>query len=231
MPEALSKAVIAVLALALALASATGDAATPLLISPTLVEIAPTRKSGSIQVTNQSDVAVDLQMRGYDWLQPNGLDKLQPSETIVVSPAIATVPPGGRQLFRILVPVQPAATEQAFRVRINQLPRRDGPGAVAINLEFLVPVFRQAAGNAAAPRWTQSSAGVTFENAGTRHLKLADVTMIGSDGTKSSRTLPGSSYVLAGTARTMPAPAFPIVKFVATTDTGRIDVVRADAAR
>lgn len=192
-------------AIALAGLSASGYAATPLLISPTLVHLpAAGRRSATIEVSNQSDAAVDVQLRGYDWSQPAGEDVFAPSSALAISPAIATIPARGRQIYRILDLAPPMAGEKAFRIRINELPKPGEASAVAVNLEFLVPVFRGGEEQPASAIWSRNDEGVAVANHGDRHIRMVEVKAIGPGGTATPLSGAGPIYVLPGARRRFP---------------------------
>ena len=205
----------------------------PLVIAPTTVEVAPGKASAVVEVLNDSDEPVDLQFRPYRWSQADGRDQLTPTADLVVSPAIATVAPHARQTFRVLRTVSAdGAGEQSYRLKLNQIPRAIGR-AVAINLEFSIPVFF---GSGAPPRleWSSDGAGVTLTNRGGRRVKLGQLALERPGGGSVALVGASSSYLLAGSTRRFPLanPAPGGGRLVGTSDAGPIDVAQpALAAR
>jgi fimbrial chaperone protein len=217
----------AVLAGAVAVVSAPGLAG-PLVISPTTVTIPPGRHSAVIEIENPGETSVDLQFRAYDWEQANGTDRLTPTDALLVSPAIATVPPHGKQVFRILQTAGPmalGARERSYRLRLNQLPRA-GDAAVAILLEFSLPVFQSQAGAVSRLSWRTTPEGVTVTNTGDRRARIGEVALRNGDVTTG---LEGAAaiYLLSGSSRTFRLSSGSRMsdgaRLVGTTDTGPID--------
>lgn len=221
-------AFLARLALApIALAGAAGAMAGPLVITPTTVTIEPGRRSAVVEIENGGDEPVDLQFRAYDWRQAAGKDELTPTDTLIVSPAIATVAPHRKQLFRVLrtgPSAGPGEAERSYRLRLNQLPRNDQP-AVAVYLEFLLPVFEGPAGAAPQLRWTTAPGTVTVTNSGTRRARIATLALAGPGGAATAVPGAASAYLLSGASRTFAATAATAAtRLVGTTDVGEIDV-------
>lgn len=216
-------------ALALATAGAAGGYArpSPIAVSPTTVEIPDGRRSAVIEVENQGDEPVDLQLRAYDWRQSDAGEQLTPAADVVVSPAITTVSPHGRQLFRVLrSAVADAGAERAYRLRLNQLP---GPAsqAVGINFEFLLPLF--AGGTSAVPvlSATAGEGVLRLANTGGRRARLHELALRMPNGTMLPVEGASTSYVLAGRTQGWTAPAGAALagaRLTGTSDAGRFDV-------
>ena len=211
-----------------ALLGATTAATAQLVIAPTTVAISPERRSTVVTVENPSDQPVDLQMRAYDWAQADGRDRLTPAADLVVSPAIATVPPRGKQVFRLLLAGGGPADgrERAWRLRLNQLPR-EGAAAVAVNLEFLLPVFQGPAGAAPRLTWSWTPEGrIAVTNTGDRRARLSRLALADA---RAAIELEGavSAYLLSGATRVF-APARapqPSARLIAVGDTGPLDAM------
>ena len=205
----------------------------PLIIAPTTVEVAPGKASAVVEVLNDSDTPVDLQFRPYRWSQAHGHDELTPTADLVVSPAIATVAPRTRQTFRVLrMSGAEGGGEQSYRLKLNEIPRAVDR-AVAINLEFSIPVFF-GSGPPARLEWGSDGAGVTLTNSGGRRVKLGQLALERPGGGSVALVGASSSYLLAGSTRRFrlanPAPGGG--RLVGTSDAGPIDVAQpALAAR
>lgn len=218
------------LTIAVALAAVGGAAvpaiAGPLTIAPTTIQIAPERHSAVVQVTNDGDTPVALQFRAYDWRQADGRDVLTPAATLAVSPAIATVPAHGTQLFRVVEQGDaPLATERSWRLRLNEIPT---PGATGIGvaLEFSLPVFRTPAGAASRLEWQVANGAVRVGNAGGRRARLAGLASLLPDGRRFELTGVAGAYLLAGGTRSfaLEQPLAAGARLAGLADTGPIDV-------
>lgn len=211
----------------------------PLIIAPTTLEIAPQRASAMLSVTNDSDAPVDLQFRAYAWSQPDGGEALLPTGDLVISPAIVTVAPHKKQVFRILrVKATQGGPEPSYRLRLNELPRAGGAG-IAINLEFSLPVFVATPGARPMLSWSSDGATVTVANQGTRRIRLSELTLTAAGGARIAVPGARSAYILAGAHKTfaLGAPsrmARDATSLAGVADTGPIDLAatgRTDVAR
>jgi fimbrial chaperone protein len=204
----------------------------PLAIAPTTVEIAPGRNSAVIEVLNDSDASVDLQFRAFAWTQKDGRDELTPTDDLAISPAIATVAPHAKQIFRVLrTHRDTVAGEHSFRLKLNEIPR--GGAQIAVNLEFSTPVFETVAGAKPALSWTPTPGGVELANTGVRRIKFARLALVEPDGARHELEAARSTYLLGGTGRriALPGDVRPVfgTRLVGVTDTGPTDVPLAVA--
>lgn len=212
-----------------AMAAARADAG-PLTIAPTTLEIPPQRASTMLSVTNDSDEPVDLQFRAYAWSQPDGGEALLPTGDLVISPAIATVAPHRKQVFRVLrVKTTQGGREPSYRLRLNELPR-PGAAGVVINLEFSLPVFVATPGAQPAIEWRADGRSVTIANQGARRIRLGALTMVGADGARIAVPGARSAYILADARRTFALPASDRPMPVAARLTGVADIGPIDIA-
>jgi fimbrial chaperone protein len=82
-----------------------------------------------------------MQVRVFSWTQSPDDDVLTQTEELVASPPIFSVPDGGAQIVRLVLRVAPAATEQAFRVMLDEIPAAAQGTAVVVALRVSLPVF------------------------------------------------------------------------------------------
>lgn len=97
-------------------------------------------------VKNTGDESVGAQFRLYKWDQKNRNDILTPTEKIIISPPITTIPPGKEQLVRIISskPVSFYNDKGSFRLLIDELPgekQKTSQDKVSFLLRYSVPVF------------------------------------------------------------------------------------------
>lgn len=118
-------------------------AAEGLQVSPVTLTLQGTEKATGILLSNRGVNVIHAQVRVYHWSQSNNADDLTPTQKLVASPPIITLPAGEEQLIRIIRtgPV-PDSVEDAYRLSIDELPEhvphRTGLQFV---LHYSVPVF------------------------------------------------------------------------------------------
>lgn len=149
-----------------------------LQISPVLLEMQPGRHGAVMEILNTAATAVDIQVRPYDWHQLDGHDELVDSMTLRVSPSIVTIPAGGSQTVRLLVPGDPRTAEGNWRILVDQLPQLAPGGGLQIRLRMSIPVFAYATKIAAADlRWRIVGKRLEVSNAGPRYARLAELSL------------------------------------------------------
>lgn len=130
-----------------------GGAASAMTISPVIVELTPARKVVSVTVTNPSDSAVSYQADVLAWTQPDGQDRLEESEDLMVVPPVATIAAGASQIFRVTPRTPPGAHERAYRLILEdvttELAGSANSATVNIRVRHSLPVFVAAAGTPA----------------------------------------------------------------------------------
>jgi len=129
------------MALPLALAF-TPEAHAGSTISPILIEF-PARQSATIvSLTNTGTDPVSYELRVLAWSQVGDKDDQTPTNDIILSPPVTTVPGGATQLVRLVLRNVPRVREHAYRLIITELPT---PGAgrvsVAVSLRSSMPVL------------------------------------------------------------------------------------------
>ena len=191
------------LALACLLAAASDASASGLQIAPTSLEMAVAGPAQALWLTNTGDHELRAQVRAYLWSQAAGKDSLEPTQALVASPPMLTVPAGGRQLVRVIKTGQGAASgEQTFRLLVDQLPLEASKSTgVMYVLRYSVPVFIGASGT---PSLTWSGAPgqdgleLTVTNSGSAHAQIREVSLV-QPGAATLPIVPGLlGYVLPG---------------------------------
>jgi fimbrial chaperone protein len=192
------------LALACLLAAATHASASGLQIAPTTLELAPSGPAQALWLTNTGDRALRAQVRTFHWSQAGGRDDLTPTQELVASPPMLAIPPGGRQLVRVIRTGPPAsAGEQAYRLLIDELPQGSGDATgVQYVLRYSVPVFVGASGTKPSLEWSgtvaRDSVTLDIRNSGPAHAQISAVSLVPGDGVPLD-LVPGLlGYVLPG---------------------------------
>jgi fimbrial chaperone protein len=177
-------------------------------ITPTLLEVAPGRRGAVLSVTNTTAIAIEVQARPYDWQQVEGHDKLTDSTTLLVSPSIMTIPPGGAQLLRVLVPAGPRTTEGNWRIILDQLPHATPLAGMQVRLRMSIPVFAYAGkAEARSLRWSIVGGRLEVVNLGQRYLRLSSLAVRTSDGREMPLALGDTPYFLPNSRRHWSEPS------------------------
>jgi fimbrial chaperone protein len=196
--------------LLLPLLPATGKAQpASLAVTPVVVTLAAGQTATTIQVTNHGAGSTAMQARIYRWTQPSNDDVLTPTDDIIVSPPIFTVPEGGSQTMRLLLRGGPrTGGERTYRLLLDEVPPANGQARrVVLALRLSMPVFLDAAtpGHPALQWRAERNPGgqtvLTVSNTGTGYTRISTVGVTLSDGSHPkvvSRT--PTAYVLAGAA-------------------------------
>lgn len=127
------------------------QAASSVLVWPVYQIIESDQNGSALWLENRGAEPVSLQVRVLAWKQENFNEKYADQTNVVASPPFATVPPGQRQLIRLIrnIPV-PANTEQAYRIIIDEIPsplNSAGEGkdkavvGLQLQMRYLLPLF------------------------------------------------------------------------------------------
>ncbi|KQP18423.1 molecular chaperone [Pseudorhodoferax sp. Leaf267] len=150
-------------ALALAGCTAGALAQSSLMIWPLDPVIEDDQRASALWLENRGAQPVSLQVRVLAWNQDTREDGYAPQDNVVPSPPMAVIPPGQRQLVRLMnTRPAPAGTEQAYRVLVDELPNADpadGEGTrqgsamgIKLQIRYSVPLFVSGKGHWTKPR-------------------------------------------------------------------------------
>jgi fimbrial chaperone protein len=147
MPSGPSARAFAVAALAataaLSLAPRAGRAG-DLEVSPVLVELSGSMRTAVVAIRNAGSRPMSYQVRAYGWAQgADGVMDLLPAADLVVFPPLLELQAGESRNLRVGADAPPGAAERAWRLVIEELPRREAePGtAVQVLTRLGLPVF------------------------------------------------------------------------------------------
>lgn len=176
-----------------------------LTVLPVSIQMAPGQQATTLTIINQGDKPTSVQVRGFNWIQKDGADQLIPTESLVRSPPLGTIPPGSSQVVRLVLRAPVTTKEGTYRVLLDQIPGPAEPGTVRLALRLSIPVFVEPATRTASHlSWrVQNSGAETYlvaVNDGTRHDMVRDIA-VGSGGEGGMKVTAGSPYVLAGSTR------------------------------
>lgn len=122
------------------------------------------QRASAMWLENRGTQVVSLQIRVLGWTQSGGEDQYESQEAVLASPPLAVIPPGQRQLVRLMsTRAAPDGKELAYRVLVDELPNPDaanqngnsaGGSAMGIKLQirYSVPLFVSGKGHWTKPR-------------------------------------------------------------------------------
>ncbi len=175
-------------------------------VSPIHVQMTATERTRTVTIQNMDELAVNIQVRAFDWAQVDGANQLTPSTALEVSPAFFALEPGEQQVVRVLAPADTGA-EQSYRLFIDELPKDPTQQVgVVVPLRIILPVFATPS-DSAAPQldWSAKADGedlvIMASNDGTARDKLSDLMIEGADGAEILKVEGLVDYVLVGTSR------------------------------
>lgn len=213
-------------------------------VSPVRIELTAGAPAGSLAVRNDGTQSVVVQLSLLKWTQVANTDRYEPTTEALVTPPIATIPPGGEQLVRVgLRRAADPRVELAYRLYVQEIPPPPQPGfsGLQMALRVGVPVFVSpvVAGTRSliwrARITDDGSLSITAVNSGTVNAQIQSIQARASDGSSGWGADHALVYVLAGSERTwtlrsnaangVSRPANVVVK--AATDAGDVEILLA----
>jgi fimbrial chaperone protein len=202
------------------------------VINPVVVEFAPRQRVASVTISlsDTATRAMRLQAEVLSWRQDlQGKDVTAPSTDLLVTPPIAELRPGQKQLFRI-APRGPrqGSGELAYRLVLEDVappapapdtPSTDSPDiSIRLRMRYDLPVLLAPAGAvvnqlrwkpcATAPAEGRPLACVRLFNAGNRRVKVQALTLSGANW-EQTLALGEGANVLSGAEREWHVPLQP----------------------
>lgn len=178
-----------------------------LQIAPVTLTLRGTQNADGIWLRNEGNAVLNAQVRVYRWTQGGYSDRLADSQGLVISPPMLALPPGEKQLVRVIRTSTAAGnTEEAWRLFIDELPpAKRQKNQIQFVMHYSVPVFVQPVGQEdAVPRlqWrlvlTDGKAFIEVVNLGNSHAQLSQVTFVNGNGVRKVITPGLLGYVLSG---------------------------------
>ena len=160
-------------------------------MSPIGLDLTSPEKAGAISLTNTADEPVNLQIRIFKWTQAEGKDVLTETRDVLVSPPATTIKAEETYTLRVVrTSSQPVSGEETYRLVIDELPKPIDPRAPAQGVRMVLrtsmPIFFADKAAIADVKFTSWRSGdkyyIEAVNAGTRHVKLAGITLSSADG-------------------------------------------------
>ncbi|MCJ7555429.1 MAG: fimbria/pilus periplasmic chaperone, partial [Gammaproteobacteria bacterium] len=189
-------------------------------VTPVRIDLRRAGESAELRVSNKDrqPVSVEVVARKLDQ-DTEGRDILKDTDEILAVPPIFTIAPGGQQIVRIAFLGQPdPAKEGSYRLLVTELdpPAGNQGAAVTMRLQINMPVFVAPASQKASPdiqlvstRMSEQGTYITLRNAGSAHVKLKSVELIGNTGVMPAEGEPvvgQARYLLPGTTLELLVP-------------------------
>jgi fimbrial chaperone protein len=185
--------------------------AASLEISPVIVNLVPGQNATTIEVKNRGEAPAAVQARPYSWSQVGDDDNLTPTQDIIISPPIFTVPAGASQTVRLLLrgANETGGWERSYRLLLDEVPPANTENKqIKMALRVSLPVMiASVASTPPVLQWrTEHGPGGEIQlmavNSGHAYEKVSAIDVMLPDGTHPKLILRGkNSYILAGAQR------------------------------
>ena len=201
--------------------------ASSLSVSPIRLDVPAPSSSASVTLRNEAALPVNIQIRIFKWMLKNGEDFYEESDDVVATPPVATIPPGGSALVRIVrTGGAPVVGEESYRLIVDEIPDANRVRNIGVNvaLRYAIPVFfLNAESSQAKVAWSIRTVSgkrmLVATNTGDKSSRVAKLRL---DKTVLYDGLAG--YVLGHSTRMWPLPAKASgARVLADTDSGPID--------
>lgn len=149
-------------------------------VNPVHINLPADRQVSSLTITNSDSAPVSVRVITLAWTQVDGMDVHTPTNNIIASPPIFTIPPGKTQIVRIGLKSRDGT--RAYRVIFEEIPRQtaaDGQVRVALRLDLPLYVLPKGGGKADL-KWQawRDGAGDLFiqgSNSGSLHTQVVEL--------------------------------------------------------
>ncbi|RNF84912.1 fimbrial biogenesis chaperone [Montanilutibacter psychrotolerans] len=195
--------------------------AASLQVAPTTITLQARQAAEGLTLSNTGAQTLHAQLRVFRWTQHDGVDRLDATGDVVLSPPMLELAPGARQLVRIVrTGPAPVDREASYRVIVDELPidaHDASRSGLRLALRYSIPVFlmpvNRPQSDVSRPDASQAQLSATLharlggahptrfieiDNTGDAHAQIADLAFVGDDGQRVA-VAPGlSGYVLPG---------------------------------
>ena len=180
-------------------------------VNPIRIDLSPANRSVAVTVRNSGTDAVVVQVDVSAWSQEEGKDVLTPTNEVLVSPPIMTIPPDREQIVRVGLRRAPdTQRELSYRIFLQEVPPPPQPGfqGLVIALRIGLPIFvqpRQGPAKATlvwnAELSKDNTIRLKVENHGTGHIQISTVELFHPQDKEPIAEQSGLTYVLPGQSR------------------------------
>jgi fimbrial chaperone protein len=202
----LSAAIKALAAIFIVFLTEMAAGAQALSVMPVNIFFSPGQRATSLTVTNQGSRESAIQIRAYAWDQKDGEDQLTTSSAVVLSPPLASIPPGATQVVRLILRQPPEGQEATYRILVDQIPPPAEEGMVHVVLRLSIPIFAKPTIRAFPDLQfhLERDAGQIYlvgTNKGLVHEVLRDILLSTTDGHQFKAESSAPPYILSGATR------------------------------
>jgi fimbrial chaperone protein len=192
-----------------------GARAGEIRVSTVRIDLSDRQPAATVTITNDGTQKSLVQIRVLSWTQTDGKDVQDVSSELIVTPPMADIDGGGRQMIRVgFVGKRQTPMEGAYRLQIEEVPRQDQEQqhSVETYLRISVPIFIAAATPKAVPVLTarlakEEGGELRLYNSGLLHERLISYQLV-ANGRPLGEPHKGLFYVLPGKYIGLPlAPA------------------------
>lgn len=183
-------------------------------ISPSIIELDRSSKSGVVSVINDDSEPLSLQIKLFEWSQDHeGADKYVESTDLIYFPRIMTVAAGDERILRVGIKAPAVGRERTYRVFIEEIPQprkidSGNAAIVAVAIRFGVPIFigpvkEDIRGEIVKMALADGKLDVALKNTGNTHFIIKSIHIKGTDAQGAevfSRDINGW-YLLSGVTR------------------------------
>ncbi len=183
-----------------------GALAGEIRVSTVRIDLSDRQPAATVTISNDGAEKSLVQIRALTWTQADGKDVQDVTTDLIVTPPIADIDVGGRQMVRVgFVGKKQMPAEGAYRLQIEEVPRQDQEQqhSVETYLRISVPIFIAAADQHAAPVMTARLASeegrqLRLYNSGLLHERLISYQVL-AGGRPLGEPHKGLFYILPGT--------------------------------
>ncbi len=156
-------------------------------LAPLRIELDGAQQYDTMRVLNPSLRPVGVQVRAFGWSQQNGEDVYEPTNEVMVSPAIIVIEPGDTQIFRVMRRPMPSVGERRYRIAVDQLPdpELEKGGQAMTRIRFTIPMFvDRAQAMPANLGWSIEGNSLRVANSGQQTVRMVNLALTDADGTE-----------------------------------------------
>lgn len=205
-------------------------------VNPVRVTLSAQQPVAALTVRNVGSEPTLVQLQTNLWSQTDGADVLTPSNEVLATPPIFTLPADGTQIIRVGLRRAPdAKRELTYRLILQEvLPSQATTAGVRVALKISMPVFI-ASTVATSPslqwralRMADGQVRLLARNSGTAHVQLGKIDLALAKGGEALGTQSTAAYILPDNSRTWmvkasSAPAIGTLLHISSpTDAGQV---------